>query len=250
MAGQAPEDLAKLGHRVIVLGRPEGRHAPAYPRLTEYAALQQAAIDELVGYLHNLIGHSFGGLLGQAHAILRPNSVAHLIIAGAPVYAPTWPGIPDHRALAALSSPQRSSGHIGLIYGGDFLDNPVLQDEYRPILEREIDEIEHFRLLTAALLSGELAVWKTWQLLWGPWLGLRMPQTLVMASPDDPIVPFAATERAARAIHASFVRVERGGHGFPLTRSRRFAETIHAFITDSLDGALCSAERQAQELAG
>jgi pimeloyl-ACP methyl ester carboxylesterase len=78
---------SKLGRQTIAFDYPHAEHLKGTPTVRQYAEVLNNGIDEL-GYEDvDVLGHSFGGMVGQEYAFRYGHRVGRLVLSG------TMPGV-------------------------------------------------------------------------------------------------------------------------------------------------------------
>lgn len=205
------------------------RHHAFLPTLGSYAEDQKVAIHELTGYKpYNLLGLSFGGLLAQQHGLDDKDNINKLVLAGTlPATLVPMVETPDHKAVSAIWSHNRTSKEISAIYGEETGNNPEVYEDLQAIIHRDIDPINHANQLTAVMLSiGALVTRRMLQKL----VEGNAPETLVMAGTEDKIMPYKTVKLATKILGLELVTIPGGGHGFLLSDPFKMAGIISNFL--------------------
>jgi len=215
-------------HAVILHDqRGTGRSAPGAgaTSMGTFVADAVGLLDALGIDAAHMVCHSTGCGMGHAIAAGHPGRVKKLVLA-----AP-WSHADEHlvvvqelrkAAAAALSPEQYARFNAALLFPPEFrrehaaaFARVALQAKDRPQDATAI----------AARLDAILAFDAR-----GLWPAIRCP-TLVMVARDDQVMPRWNGIDAARAIAGSrLVELDGGGHMFPETRTREFAEAVLGFL--------------------
>jgi aminoacrylate hydrolase len=177
----------------------------------------------------DIVGHSTGGLIAQRLALSAPGRVRDLVLSG------TW-NRPDahfrHTFETRLAVLQAAGPMIysqltaALGYPPDWFDEPArvtaegFESAARDLLPLEVS-VARLRMLLdyQGLPDSELAE-----------IGGRI---LVLGAIDDAIVPFCHQLRLHEALSQSELREFSGGHFFPRSRAKLFADAVTVFLAEN-----------------
>lgn len=195
-------------------------HLGRWPSIPHYARFVGRVMDELGVQRFDVLGLSWGGVIGQQLALTEPRRVRRVVLAGT---SPGFLSLPVSPAtVMTFLHPDRSETNrdtlIRRVYAGDFVDQPDLLA--RLGLVREVD-VHAYRRQVMALLG--------WTSV--PFLPLLAQPTLIMHGDDDPVFSL----HNARLMHLLAPRstlevVPRGGHMFLLSRPESSARTVTDFL--------------------
>jgi aminoacrylate hydrolase len=176
----------------------------------------------------DIVGHSTGGAIAQGIALAAPSRVARLVLSG------TWARPDAHFQLtfATRLAVLRQAGAYtysaltaAMGFPPDWFDAPAhaapalfdqLAADLQPIAvaEARLQMLLDHPGLSDAALAGIGA------------------ETLVIGAVDDAIVPIRHQRQLSAAIPAATLVECDGGHFYPRSRARRFAETVRWFIEE------------------
>ena len=200
-----------------------GSPAPFLPYTVPQAA--HLVHQVMAGYLgharYDVLGYSWGGLVGQQLAAWRPGSVRRIVLICSNTGVLSVPGRPD--SMATLMSPpdlDPATAHefAGRMFGGAAGDPALLTPRFQKTLMPTTRSGYAYQLVAAG----------TWTSLPGLWT-IRQP-ALVMAGDDDPVVPAVNARLMGLLIPRGEVHVFVGGHLDPLIRPECVAEPVNAFL--------------------
>ena len=204
---------------------------PLLPLTMRGLAKLSVGLLDVLGYPRaSVLGYSFGGLVAQQLAHLRPDRVERLVLAATGCGWGAIPGNPG--AMLNLLTPTRyySRGnleHVGpSLYGG--------RSRREPEILATLAAARLHRPPTARGYLWQLLATSGWTSL--PWLGdLRMP-TLVLSGEDDPVVPpVNGRLMASRIPNARFELIPGGGHLMLLDQAADLAPLVREFLRQSSD---------------
>lgn len=199
---------------------------PMLPVTMRGLAKLASGLLDVLGYpVVSVLGYSFGGLVAQQLAHLRPDRVDRLVLAATGCGVGAIPG--RLGAMLSLLTPTRyySRGNLEQVgpslYGG--------RSRREPEVLAGLAGARLHRPPTARGYLWQLMATSGWTSL--PWLGdLRMP-TLVLSGEDDPAVPpVNGRLLAARIPNARFELVPGGGHLMLLDQAADVAPLVREFL--------------------
>ena len=204
--------------------------APLWPwRLSTYADVISAILDQLGYQSVNVIGLSWGGTLAQQFARQYPDRCAKLVLAATSPGHIMLPGRPG--VLMHMMNPRRYADRnymqeiAGTIYGGSFRTNKIAANRYASSTTSPSSRGYYYQLMAVYGWSSLL------------WLHRLTQPTLVMQGLDDPLIPRTNGRILAALIpNAKLVEVD-CGHLFILTRAKEVAAVLNEFLTDDDPGA-------------
>lgn len=203
--------LAEGGVRTVAVDLP-GQHetpGPEHPQAYTVEALATGVLEviEALGAPVDLLGHSFGGLVGRAAVLRRPTAVRGLALVGS---GPAAIG-GDRRALIALLRPVLEGG--GLAALADASDAMALQDVRRPPQSPQLREFLRRRYLagsvTALLQTGQALLDEPDRV--DELRASGVPVLVLHGEHDDAWSPAEQAEMAGR-LGASYAVVARAWH--------------------------------------
>lgn len=218
-----------LGNRTIISFDAPGTGGSSTPpvplTMWHLAALTDLLVARLGFDAIDVLGMSWGGVLAQALAIVRPRRVRQLVLA---VTNPGVGGIPAPPGiLRIMLSPKR-------YYSREYLTlvGPRLYGGRARIDPESLVRGAEARLGRPPSVTGYAAqLWATASYTGLPWLRLVRAPTLVVAGDDDPIVPLINARLLAALIpHAEVYRVVGGGHLVLLDEPERVGPAIAGFL--------------------
>ena len=185
-----------------------------------------ASLLDVLGYPRvSVLGYSFGGLVAQQLAHMRPDRVERLVLGATGCGVGAIPG--RLGAMLNLLTPTRyySRGNLERVgpslYGG--------RSRREPEILAKLAAARLHRPPTARGYLWQLMATSGWASL--PWLqDLRMP-TLVLSGEDDPVVPpVNGRLMAARIPNARFALIPGGGHLMLLDQASDIAPLVREFL--------------------
>jgi len=181
-----------------------------------------------LGHDHvDVLGYSWGGVLAQQLAIVRPKQVRRLVLVATTTGALAVPASP--RVLRRLLDPRwprdpaTAQSVAAAIYGGTVRTHP----ERAAVTLTGIAKSVHRSRRGYAL---QLAATVGWTSL--PLLRLIRARTLVIAGADDPIIPSFNATILSRGIADARVHRHPGGHLAIITEAQELAAAVDDFLTE------------------
>jgi poly(3-hydroxyalkanoate) depolymerase len=218
-----------LGDRTVISFDAPGTGGSSTPpvplTMWHLAALTDVLVTRLGFDSIDVLGMSWGGILAQALAILRPRRVRRLVLA---VTNPGIGGIPAHPGiLRIMLSPKRYYSRDYLLSVGPRLYGGRARADPASLLRGA-----EARLGRPPSVTGYMAqLWATATYTGVPWLRLVRAPTLVVAGDDDPLVPVVNARLLAALIpHTELYRVAGGGHLLLLDEPERVGPAVARFL--------------------
>ncbi len=227
-------------------GYSEGADDPERLRIEQFV-LDLDAIRAATGFEQiDILGHSFGGLLGMVYAFERPDRVGKLVLVDPdPARRADWE-VAGAR-LEARTSPEDAARLAEITWHSDWGQAPELLDEWFSIRLRaymadpaDAAQIElHFDAMTLANFLTTPAVIRA---NLGEWdfradLAEVRAQTLILAG-DDSVFPLEAMEALNAAIPNSSLEILDGVGHFPFVEAPElFAEIVLSFLEHGTSGS-------------
>jgi len=191
----------------------------------------------------DLIGHSFGTILGLEYAARYPNHVAHLVLAGA---VPDLPRAIDLQCAAlekkdpaafARATRETKPGayprcDVFSAYDGDAMSAAIHRNMYPdPETGRKVDALDSANGLgNSGELGSALGAKGLWSYRFTATARVTAP-TLVIAGGRDFQAVEAPQRDLARALpHGRFLLYPRDGHFMFVEEPQRFAKDVAAFL--------------------
>ncbi len=169
------------------------------------------------------IGHSTGGLVAQALALDAPERITALVLSC------TWAN-PDRRFRELFELRRlvlQRAGESAYTKLGELLGYPAAWYESE-LASPETTQTPPGPHVAAALICERIDMLLNYQR--AAELGTIAQPTLIVAAPDDQIVPISHAQDLARRIpHARLVELA-GGHFVPITRSADYAAVVLEFL--------------------
>jgi pimeloyl-ACP methyl ester carboxylesterase len=187
----------------------------------------------------DLLGHSWGGLLGMIYAFERPDSVARLVLVDPdPATRSMWEAGVER--LRTRTSPEDANRMAEIAADPGWGQDPGMMEEWFAIrlraymsdpaaagrIDLHFDEMTVTNFLTTpAIIRADLGDWD----LRADLAGIRAP-TLIVAGGDS-VFPHAALEDLVAAIpHTQLEILDDAGH-FPFIEApHRFADLVLSFL--------------------
>jgi len=212
------------GRHLIMIDMPGTGGSPALGmpvRMSGYARLVSAVLEQLGIKQTDVLGYSWGGALAQQLAHTTPNRVRSLVLAA------TVPGLggqpPAPWVIALMATPARYYSRTYLrviapiVFGSDPAAADAASGEAR--LRRPPSLVGYSQQLYA--ISG----WSSRR-----WLRRLDVPTLVLTGSRDPLVPQRNARILSRSIPGAQLRVVDGGHLFLLEQPEEGCQAIGAFL--------------------
>jgi aminoacrylate hydrolase len=225
-------NLASLsaGFRVLAYDqRGTGQSPDTLPDGYTVADMADEAADMLdeigVGRCH-VIGHALGGLIGLHLALARPALVDRLVLVNA------WARTHAHtiRCFAARTALLQHTGVAAYVAAQPLFLYPAwwMAERQDWLAAQDAAGVEHFPPVDTVF--GRIEAIATFD------LEARVPEvtapSLVVATRDDLLVPFQASEDlAARLPNSRLLLLERGGHACNITDPASFDAAVGAFLS-------------------
>ena len=221
-----PLALRLPGRQLIMIDMPGTGGSPALRlplRMSGYATLVVAVLDQLGIERTDVLGYSWGGALAQQLAHHAPGRVRSLVLAA------TVPGLggrpPPPWVIALMATPARyySRTYLRIVAPVVFGSDPAVADAASGAarLRRPPSLIGYCQQLYA--ISG----WSSRR-----WLHRLDLPVLVLAGSRDPLVPQCNGAILTRSIPGAQLQVVDGGHLFLLEQPERGAQAISAFLDE------------------
>lgn len=226
-------------HRVLTFDHPGVGASDSFgPQRIERIAHELLSLADRLGIARfACIGHSTGGLVAQALALDAPDRIGALVLSS------TW-ARPDRRfrdlfELRRLVLERVGEGAYTML--GHLLGYPAAAYEgvrssppsstapsaaWRDRADAALVDVSSQTALTSARIEMLLNYQRAGE------LGAIAQPTLIIAAPDDQIVPFTHAQDLARRIaHAQLIELA-GGHFVPATRPVDYAAAVERFLQD------------------
>jgi pimeloyl-ACP methyl ester carboxylesterase len=227
MWGALENRLAAVARTIVFDAPGAGRsQTPRWPlRISGYASVTGALLDELDHDRVDVLGFSFGGLVAQELARRRPDRVGRMALVST---ACGWGSKPGTLAsLALISMPVRY--HSKTVYERT---NRLLSPADQGLVER-LPQLAEARLRHPPPLLGygyQLGAGMIWTSL--PWLHTVQAPTLVLAGALDHLVPPANGVQLARLLPRARLQVlAEEGHLFVLDPESQSQALLEGFFT-------------------
>lgn len=214
-------------HRVLTFDHPGvGASDHFGPQRIERIAQELLRLADSLGIARfACIGHSTGGLVAQALALDAPDRIDALVLSS------TW-ARPDQRFRDLFEVRRLVLQRAGLrAYAmlGQLLGYPATGYESAPPLPAPV-EAPVDAPANVALIGERIEMLLHYQR--ADDLDAITQPTLIIAAPDDQIVPFNhAQDLARRIVHAQLVELA-GGHFVPATRPVDYASIVERFLQE------------------
>ena len=176
----------------------------------------------------DVLGYSWGGLLGQHLAVQHPNSVRRLVLAATTVGLGGLPPAPRIAARLLTTRRYYSRSYFRAVapslYGGRYrYDQAIIETHAAQRLARPPSRYGYLAQLAAVTGYSTL-----------PALPFIKQRTLILAGDDDPIVPATNPRLMARIIRNSQLAILPGaGHLLMVDSPEIVAPTIENFLASS-----------------
>ncbi len=225
-----------VGRTTIAFDAPGTGDSPAslgFPSMKVLAWLVDALLARLGLDRVDVLGWSFGGIVAQELALLRPQRVRRLVLVATTCGLGGAVGHPA--ALLELSNPWRYVSATRLeavapwLFGGTIGRRPALLNEHKAARTARPPSFYGY--------AWELAAVAGWSSL--PWLHRVRNATLVLVGDDDPIIPIANGRLlASRLPRGRLEVVPESGHLLLLEHPQEIADTVSRFLAgdDGEDG--------------
>jgi 3-oxoadipate enol-lactonase len=221
-------DLAKT-YRVLVFDhRGVGQSTVTAPGYTiRDLAADTLGLMQRVGFGRaHVVGASMGGYIAQEMALLEPERIGALVLAGTVSHSDAWL---DNvwkmtQRLAADETQRETRVRLSLLlsFSADFLSRPGVLDG---LLHYGVDKPSH---QTAAGLQGHIAACRSHDTRQR--LGKISAPTLVLAGEQDVLMPPARVRQLAEAIPGAIFEILPGAHSFMTESSDQFNAVVSAFL--------------------
>lgn len=212
------------GRRLVMLDMPGTGNSPALRvprRMSGYAELVIAVLDELGIERTDVLGYSWGGALAQELARTAPGRVRSLVLAA------TMPGLggqpPPPWVVALMATPARyySRSYLRLV-------SPIVFGSVPAAADSPSGEARRRRPPSLLGYAQQLYAISGWSSR--PWLGRLDVPVLVLAGSRDPLVPQRNGRILSRSIPGAQLRVVDGGHLFLLEQPEEGCLAIEEFL--------------------
>jgi len=224
-------NLAALSNefRVIAYDQRGTGHSPdALPAdyaIADMADEAAALLDEIGVSQCHIVGHALGGLIGLQLAWARPALVDRLVLVNA------WARTHPHtlRCFAARTALLNHTGVAAYVAAQPLFLYPAwwLADRQEWLAAQDAAAVAHFPPVETVLRRIDAIAAFDLQTD----LPAVTASTLVVASRDDLLVPYQASEDlAARLPNAQLSLLERGGHACNVTEPGSFDAAVGAFL--------------------
>ena len=221
-----PLALRLPGRQLIMIDMPGTGGSPALRlplRMSGYATLVVAMLDQLGIERTDVLGYSWGGALAQQLAHHAPGRVRSLVLAA------TMPGLggrpPPPWIIALMATPARyySRTYLKIVAPIVFGSDPAVADAASGAarLRRPPSLIGYSRQLYA--ITG----WSSRR-----WLHRLDLPVLVLTGSRDPLVPQRNGAILTRSIPGAQLQVVDGGHLFVLEQPEQGCQAISAFLDE------------------
>ncbi len=189
------------------------------------AADALAAMDDAGVRRCHVVGHAVGGLIGLEMARLAPERISALVVVNG------WARIDAHtrRCFAVRTDLLRDSGTAAFVRAQPIFLYPAswLARHEARLAEEERHGVEHFQgaanWLQRVAAAGRFDI--------RPHLAGIRTRTLVLATRDDVLVPFQASEALAAGLpDARLVVLDGGGHAVNVTDPAAFDAAVLGFL--------------------
>jgi aminoacrylate hydrolase len=215
------------GHRVLTFDHPGVGSSDNFgaQRIERIAAELLHLADRLDIARFACVGHSTGGLVAHALALDAPDRISALVLSC------TW-APPDQRFRDLFELRRLVLNRAGLrAYAllGQLMGYP--STSYEHIAAARASTASPTKdAAEAALIDARIEMLLNYQR--ADELGTITQPTLIIAAPDDQIVPFNhAHDLATRIVHAELVALA-GGHFVPVLRTAEYAAAIERFLNE------------------
>jgi len=191
----------------------------------------------------DLIGHSFGTILGLEYAALYPNRVAHLVLAGAVPDLPRAIDIQCARlqisdpAAFARAAQGKSPGayprcDVFSAYEGDAMTAAIHRNMYpNPEIGRKVDAIDSANGLgNSGELSGALIAKGLWSYCFAGAAKIIAPTLVIAGGRDFQAVEAPQRDLAKALPHGRLLLYPEDGHFMFVEEAARFARDVAAFL--------------------
>jgi pimeloyl-ACP methyl ester carboxylesterase len=213
---------------------------PADWGLPEFAAFVGPLFDALRLERASLVGFSLGGGLALLHALAAPERVERLVLVNAALLDDRFPGGVVGAAMSHLLA-------LGPVFAPAMRWPGITRRVLRGAMPRRPDAVEPWLVEAVAKLAERRDALRATRQLQKREVGLRrlrtnavprLPElrmpTLLLHGTKDPLVPFAAAERAARLIPDARLEVLEGcGHLAILEDPETTHSALRCFVLDA-----------------
>jgi len=244
-------ELTRIAARPCVLydqiGCGRSQHLPDAPAGFWTVELFRRELEVLLDELglagrHQVLGHSWGGMLGMEYAVRQPPGLRALVIADSPASMPLW--IEETRRLRRLL-PADVQGVLAKHEAAGTVDDEEYEQAVMRFYERHLCRIPFPEplLRTFAQLGEDPTVYRTmngpsefhvtgslrdWDIT--PRLGdVRVP-VLVISGEHDEATPAVVRPLVAAVADARWELLEGASHCTHLEQPERFLELVEAFL--------------------
>lgn len=223
-------DLCKIFRVLVFDHRGVGKSTVPTPGYT----IRDMAADTLglmrrVGFERaHVIGASMGGYIAQELALMEPERIGALVLAGTVAHSDAWlDNVWTMTQRLAASEEQRESRvrlSLLLSFSPDFLSHPGILDG---LVQYGMDKPAH---QTFEGLQGHIVACRSHDTRQR--LGRIAAPTLVLAGEQDLLMPIARVRRLAEQIPDATFQILPGGHSFMTESSDEFNQVVSAFLND------------------